>query len=1127
MTILHHVSDIQINQHGLIEASAGTGKTYTIENLTIRIIKEKKITLDKILIVTFTEKATGELKKRIREILEVESQKEIDLELRQLLFQSLDNFDQTSIYTIHGFCQNILKDFSFEMGENFQSTVVNNEDIYQKILDLEIRKNWPKFFGANLQLFLNIVNFKKDNLTKAILATCKLMKIHPQFQLIPEPKDISKFNFILELEACIDSIYQLKPNITVKEIEDGSLLIESVLTADSREYFQGKLIQVLNWQKDHNLPLGGISHCPIKPKKKIKDESLLILVSEIYKCLEQINSIEDNLFFNFVNWSVNRILTLAKKSKLENNQISFDDMLIKTEEILKKEPENKAIIEKIRSKYNYAMIDEFQDTDLFQWEIFKTIFMGSKNNYLFLIGDPKQSIYRFRNADIHTYEAAKNTYKELNKSNQAQIYSLGINYRSHKKIIDHFNLCFKDKAWFGSSGNATLIDYEDSSDSGKTTKLKEVPSPRESGIYLMNVGNQNKSLVMNQYCKMIVQEIIKIKNFGKEKVEYSHFCCLFDIKSNMIFLIRQLEKYNIPYTVYQESGITESKEAIEISYMLEAIDSPHSESRRATALITSFFAILPEDLPLYRDLDPNHEIFKKLLVWHDLAEKRQWAKIFHALMEETGLVARCLKETGGERKISNYRQIFEWLEGQAYNEKLSLFELCALVQSYQKNKAEISDDDKKMRIDSDAKKVQLMTIFVSKGLEFPFVFNCKYSPGSKPPKSFWVRDQDNFLIVSDPSIDEHRRVLEIELFEEQKRVQYVAFTRAIHSLYIPYCEETKDSSFKSIVIDSITTNLKQFEFIREEDDLVANDKPIASIDKLGVQTEVKPIDWTFEEIDKSRLNDYIIIKSYSSLIHNQESTIQTINTDKPEARSDDDIAGEIIEKVIPKGANTGNFFHFIFEHISFKEVESMFTKNLGDKCLLQHAEINALIEQGMSYHQIDSKWKEAISQVIFHTLTKNIFPFDKNFRLSQLNEKNKIHELEFYYPTTEKKLIFGEASYMKGFIDLIFNWQGKYYILDWKSNFLADGYEEIALEKAIKEHQYDLQYNVYSVCLYRWLKDRGMTPSDWSNKFGGIVYLFIRGTTETKGCYFKEPKDLPSISENLKAINHLMGKSHG
>ena len=1123
MTILHHISDIQISQHGLIEASAGTGKTYTIENLTIRIIKEKKITLDKILIVTFTEKATGELKKRIREILEIESQNETNVELRQLLYQSLDNFDQTSIYTIHGFCQNILKDFSFEMGENFQSTLVNNEDIYQQILELDIRKNWPKLFGSNLQLFLNMVNFKKDSLAKAILDACKLMKIHPQFQLIPAPTDISNCSFISEIEACVNRIFQILPTITIKDIEDNTLQVDSVLLSDSRKYFQNKLIQVLNWQKDHNLPLGGIKFYQIEQKKKIKDGALLSLVSEIYQCLEKINTIEDAIFFKFVNWSVDKILRDAKKSKLENNQISFDDMLIKTEELLKKTPENKSIIEKIRSKYDYAMIDEFQDTDLFQWEIFKTIFLGSERNFLFLIGDPKQSIYRFRNADIHTYEAAKNTFKELNKINQAQIYSLSVNYRSHKRIIDQFNLCFKDKAWFGSSRNATNIDYQDSTDSGKLTKLKKVPSPREPGIYLMNIDNQNKSLVMNQYSKMIVQEIIKIKNFGQDNIEYGHFCCLFDIKSNMIFLIRQLEKYNIPYTVYQESGITESKEAIEISYILDAIDSPHSEGKRALALITAFFAIEPEDLPHYRDLDRNHEIFKKLLYWHDLAEKRQWAKIFTGLIEETGLIGRCLKVTGGERKISNYRQIFEWLEGKAYEEKLSLFDLCALVQSYQQNKAEISDDDKKMRIDSDAKKVQLMTIFVSKGLEFPFVFNCKYSPSTKDPKTFWVRDNDKFLIVSDPSIDEYRENLNIELYEEQKRVQYVAFTRAIHSLYIPYCQETKDTNFKSIVLDSISSNLNKFNIISDNATPLDTNK----VKKAGVssddQVEVKSLGWSLEEIDKHRLNDFIVIKSYSSLTQDHDFN-QSINTDKPEARADDDSAGELAEEVIPKGANTGNFFHFIFENISFDEVESLFTKNFDDKSLLQHTEINALIEQGMNYYQIDGQWKNAICQVIFCTLTKKLFPFDKDFRLSLLKEKKKIHELEFYYPTTDKKLPFGDASYIKGFIDLIFEWQGRYYILDWKSNFLEDGYEGPALEKAIKDHQYDLQYKVYSVCLYRWLKDRGMPASDWLNKFGGIVYLFIRGSTESKGCYFKEGKDLPSISENLKLINQFMGK---
>lgn len=1125
--MLKNVSDININQHGLIEASAGTGKTYTIENLTIRIIKEKKITLDKILIVTFTEKATGELKKRIREKLEAESLKETDVELRQLIYQSLDNFDQTSIYTIHGFCQSVLKDFSFDMGENFQSTVVSNEGIYSEILELDIRKNWPKIFGDNLLTILNIVNFKDGQLVKTILDTCKFMKIHPQFKIVPEPIDIQKCDFISEIESLIDQILQLKPKLKVEDIEEFSLELEPVIKIDSRKYLQNKLIQLLKWKKDHRVKIGGIPFKPLEEKVRNKDKVLFELSSKIYQHLDAINKIEDMVYYQLANWSVVKILQDAKKIKTENNQISFDDMLIKTEEILKKEPVNMSIIEKIREKYSYAMIDEFQDTDLFQWEIFKTIFMGSENNYLFLIGDPKQSIYRFRNADIHTYQEARNKIKDLQKINQAQIYSLGVNYRSHKRLIEQFNFCFKAKSWFSTARNDAVIGYDDSISSTEQTDLKAIPSYREPGIYLLKINDANKSIVMSQYSKMIVQEIIKIKKHGNDKVDYGHFCCLFDVKANMVFLIRQLEKYDIPYSVYQENGISESKEAIEISYILKAIDSPHDEGKRATALITSFFRIDPQNLHLYRDLRRDHDIYKKLLVWHDLSEKRQWAKIFYALIEETGIIESCLHQAGGERKISNYRQIFEWLEGQAYDQKLSLFDLCALVESYQNNNADLTDDEKKMRIDSDKKKVQLMTIFVSKGLEFPFVFDFKYSPGDKKKYPFWVRDQNKFLVVSDPINEDYGPRLDIELYEEQKRVQYVAFTRAIHSLYIPFCEESADESFRSIVLESIKPNIDKFEII--EEDIV---KPIVNKQKKGKVVSVKKADkktliWPIEEIDKNRLKDYIVIKSYSSLTYEQESANQPINNDKSESRSDDDIAGEILAEVLPKGANTGNFFHYIFEKISFADVNDLFEKKLDYKSLMATEEINNLIEQAMNYYLIDKKWKDSICLVVFSTLTKNLFPFDKNFRLSLLKDNQKIHELEFYYPTSEKIEKFGEALYMKGFIDLVFEWQGCYFILDWKSNFLEAGYQEPMLEMAIKEHQYDLQYNVYSVCLYRWLKDRGMAKSDWLNKFGGIVYLFVRGTTDSQGCYFKEGKDLPSITENLNRINQLMGKSHG
>jgi exodeoxyribonuclease V beta subunit len=1119
MKILDNVADISIDKHGLIEASAGTGKTYTIEHLAIRMIKEKKITLDKILIVTFTEKATGELRQRLRAKLLEECSNEKTPEILDLLHHSLDYFDQTSIFTMHSFCHTILKDFSFEMAENFQPIIANNKEIYRDILEKEIRKKWPVVFGDKLLSVLNLFKFEEEAFVNSVINICGLMRMHPQFSLSPLPKDISVTLF-QGIEDCIKNILALSPSINLGEFQGGQpSSLSEVLKGKSVDYFNDKILQLLTWHQNKNFLLKKIKFAPFSALKNQKDMASFDLVKKIYEQLDKINDLENESYFEFINWNVAEVLNASETHKKENNLIAYDDMILKTEAMLSNAPEKNSILQKIRLKYQYGMIDEFQDTDLFQWSIFKSIFIDSPSSFLFLIGDPKQSIYRFRNADIHTYLEAKNLIEKLKVENKGDLYSLRTNFRSFAPLIDDFNFCFKASSWFGMPNENFNIEYIESKPSSKESKYKHLQSIPSPGFKLIEITETNKPEFFKEYSQNIVQEIIRLKK--NPNVNYGDFCCLYDVKANMAFMIAELQKYNIPYSVYQEEGISESMESKEVSYLLNAIFSPNNEGKRSLALITSFFQISPKDLPLFRELESSHEILRKLLHWQSLGQNRHWAKMFQSIFEETGIIAYCLTLPEGDRKIANFKQIMEWLEFKAYEDKLSLWDLCSLISEYKSSSNSLTDDEKKMRLHSESKKVQLMTIHVSKGLEFPFVFFCKYSASNRSNKyPFWIRKNNQYLIVADPESIQYLDDFTKEQFEEQKRLMYVTFTRAIHSLYMPYCPESKDNDFKSIAQDFIQTNKNRFEFIKN--DLATPNMKKVDANEKSAETDAI-VNWNYEEIPRHRLYDHMSINSYSHLSEKGKKLIQT-NIDKSDARFDDDEGQEAIAEVFPKGPNTGNFFHALFENISFSDVEALWNKKADYNCLLEDRAISQFIDESMKTYLIENKWKESVCKVLFDSLTKNIFPFDNEFHLSKLTSNQRIHELEFYYPTTKNKTVVDTSAFMKGFIDLIFEWQGKYYILDWKSNYIENGYEMPALENAMLEHQYDLQYSVYSVCLFRWLKARGMKDSEWLSKFGGIIYLFIRGTTESKGCYFKSSEKLPSIEDCLKRINHLMGQ---
>lgn len=1120
MKIIDQINDISIDKHGLIEASAGTGKTYTIEHLAIRMIREKKITLDQILIVTFTEKATGELRQRLRSKLEEECSNEKNAEILELFHQSLDHFDQTSIFTMHSFCHNVLKDFSFEMAENFQPTIVNNYEVYEAILEKDIRKKWPVFFGENLFNLLNIINFNEASFEDTVLNLCRLMQLHPKFSFTPLPKDISKSLFNA-LEECVNNILALSPLINLNTFLSGQAIsFSGILKGKSVRYFEQKVTQLLQWHQNKKFPLSKIEFAPYSARvvNKKTDMEAYHLVEKIYIQLEKINQIEETANLEFISWNAMEVLNASKIYKTENNLISYDDMILKTEAIISKEPDNTPILQKIRLKYRFGMIDEFQDTDVFQWTIFKTIFIDSPNCKLFLIGDPKQSIYRFRNADIHTYLEAKTLIESLKNENKGELYSLNTNYRSFASLIDDFNFCFNAPSWFGKPNENFNIAYINSKCSNKESKYKRLQSIPKPGFKLVEIKEKNTDEFFKEYSKQIAQEINRLKQ--DTNVDYGDFCCLFDTKAKMTFVVAELKKAKIPYTIYQEEGISTSKEAIEVSYLLNAIFSPYNEANRALAMMTSFFRIQPRELKSFQNIDANHDIIKMLLSWQNLGQKKQWAKMFHSLFEETGIIAYCLSLPEGERKIANLKQIVEWLEVKAYENKLSLWDLCSLIKDYKSNPQALTDDEKKMRLHTESKKVQLMTIHVSKGLEFPFVFYCKYATSEKAKgKPFWIRRNNQYLIVVDPANDEYLGDFQNEQYEEQKRLMYVTFTRAVHSLYMPFCLESKDEDFKLIIQDYIIQNRDRFETIVSQTP-IPKLKPDIKVDR-STSPETK-VSWGYTEIPSYRLYDHINIKSYSHLIEKSKSIPQA-NIDHPDARFDDDQGLEVIADDFPKGANTGNFFHHLFENISFSEVEELTIQKNHYESLLENQSTNQLIEKAMKSYSIDGKWKEAVCKVVFASLTHNLFSFDSQFHLSKLSNKKRIHELEFYYPAQIPKDDIRSAILMKGFIDLIFEWQGKYYILDWKSNYLEFGYEMPALENAMIENEYDLQYSIYSVCLYRWLKERGMKDREWLNKFGGIIYLFLRGTTENQGCYFKAGHELPSIDECLQKIDRRMG----
>ncbi|MDQ7032482.1 MAG: UvrD-helicase domain-containing protein, partial [Desulfonauticus sp.] len=451
----------------LIEASAGTGKTYSITGLFLRLILEKGLLVDQILVVTFTKAATSELKERIRnKLLQAKeaflkgSSKDrfIDFIINkaenpvlciQMIENALVDFDKASIFTIHGFCQRILQENAFETGSLFDTELLSDQlKLNQEVADDFWRKH---FYDCPLE-------FIAYSLTKLsgpdyFLKLLEKIKSH-EIKIIPDFKKPS----LKSLGAYRDCLKKLKDSwaVSQKDVElllkDPSLKgnVYKTLTPDEQNPdYTKRDLKIISMFRDmdrftahesigfplfkefENFTASKIKNS-VKKKHTPPDHKFFVICDELYTkaaCLEA--EMKEYIVFLKVEFFKFAKSELLKRKRDKNIQF-FDDLLIKVKEALEGKG-GKELEEAIRKRYKAALVDEFQDTDPIQYEIFKRIF-SPQESILFMIGDPKQAIYSFRGADIFSYmRAARNAEFK---------YTLTENWRSEARLITAINTIF-------------------------------------------------------------------------------------------------------------------------------------------------------------------------------------------------------------------------------------------------------------------------------------------------------------------------------------------------------------------------------------------------------------------------------------------------------------------------------------------------------------------------------------------------------------------------------------------------------------------------------------------------------------------------------------------------------------
>jgi exodeoxyribonuclease V beta subunit len=1201
-------SIIDLDRHAFIEASAGTGKTYTIENLVLRLLLEKEdVSIENILLVTFTEKAACELKIRLREKLEkyLTEAKAGDALIHRKVQKALDAFDMAAISTIHGFCHRILSELAFENGVLLSHEVVDDGELYERLLKEQMRAFWPKSYGPHLCELLEISGFSAnpDRVLEKIVRIARFA-FRPQAgdRLLPELENTSYaqlrgriISLLAELKTQIGPAPEFSEGfgkLNIHASTKKSLLRKIVIPLE--EYFSDPA-----FSPEDLMTAAGLIHeigsvpsgerkgaaCLIPEKWSKAGPNLAVCpcLSTIVKALSELDELLALASHLIAVQSIHRLQADVAQFKRRKGWISYDDMLSKLDNALYGK-RAEGLLAQLRARYRIAFVDEFQDTDPIQWRIFSRIFQPDPapgaHNPLILIGDPKQAIYAFRGADVFTYLEAKIQIQQLEKEKRGNIYSLSTNWRSLPTMVRHFNTVFAQPTWFGKASEAASFDigYEDSD------------SPHESELPLGLTKDGSRRGELNildlRSCRTVRGARVKLAGFIASEIrylvqaagivlsprneterglDYGDICILVRGKADMDLLEPELAARGIPYSFYKKPGLFQSEAAEALSLMFHAILDPLDLVAVKKALLTPFFNGTVQDIQAYDQLSATHPVRKLLLSLQQLARQRKWGALFQSLWEDSGLLFRQSSQPDWDRTFTHFNQIFEHLQIMGHQLNLDSRGLCAYLDACRNQTASVDTEANLHPIETEERRVQIMTMHVSKGLQFPVVFIaggltrpfmedyhiCHHTDCQNPLKSV----QKLIDLTGTAFKPQH----ELEKNQEEKRLFYVALTRAQIKLYLPYYPIDGQAAWIGPLAGFVAASIRSaFPQDLATDGVTYLSVPAsfpASAKEAGrIGLPEMNVEDSENIYNMPKLNDYrhrlIRLESFSSLHAEMSAAAQNnppvadfLSADLSARDPDEDetpaalIASSAADPdsadELPAGTEIGSMFHAILEQIDFQKVSSdpdqllilPDTRNLIDGCLHQY--------------RIDEKWRPLISRIIVNTLTTPIPLNGQSLLLGELTPQQRVHEAEFFFPCDLSGHLAGMLTgvhhragyhgFIRGYIDLIFQFRGKFYLADWKSNRLSTGYDQTALAKSMDLAGYHLQYRVYSLALMRWMRQFIKENEALQENFGGVVYLYLRGIGTGPGCgvYYVPPQQIGPLAALEQELTHLLKIKEG
>lgn len=1090
----------------VVEASAGTGKTYFLEHRVVDLILSAGAELTQILLVTFTEKAVAELRMRIRDLIDRLSRASLDLEpggaadvidpatgthwridelARRRLRAAINAFDHAPIFTIHGYCHRILIEDSFAAQRLFQQQQVADEVAFDAAFSALLRERFARVRPDRDLLAAFLETERTVERLRDILLGCARAGQDARVRRLLDPEAVHATAEQLyaafgteERRAEILRALPLNGNDR-RWVPPWLEQIGDALARESPDAPPARLLGVFDDLRDP----GG------KLLERLSNGDHLPAAAAALRAALTSISLDEAIASAMLPPIIDRI----RADKTERGLFDYDDMLQLVWRALKG-PRSDELATRLRGRTPWAMIDEFQDTDPVQWDIFRTVWMTTEAKGLTIVGDPKQAIYSFRGADVNTYIAAR---EEMLRNDAVRV-SLDVNRRSTEQLVAAVNQIL--------IGNPMMplldkdIQYDEPVRASGDVVCEDLRPP--VGVLMLRSQGRGQTDANRAALAGAIGDAIEALRAAPPvwtsrahpvppPFELSQVMVLTRTNKDSTEIAAALRTRGLPCALVEPEKLFQTREASELACVLAAVAAPRDRSARLRALRTRFFDVPWRELMRVVDAPDHHPLIARIFDWAQLAGRRAYETLFRRIVEDSRFAERALVLGGGERALTNTWHLIELLLAEVARSRSDLHELVVQLRRWIADEASSPDERDVQRAETEVDAIRVLTIHKAKGLEAPYVFLFGGTSGGPRVDVQTLRDPvGRMLVVGTPDAPT-KAALEREAEAENQRLAYVGLTRAQIRLYLPLYGE---HVLKGIpAYGPIQRCLEPFArrpavggrtlFQLMPVEVGTPELPPAPPDALAdfvPPPAPPPGELPALPLERTGLAmlSYTRLASDAALAAVAARTGDTLAID-PAEFDVDDTTGEVGSNDLPPGPASGLMLHDVLESVDLAHLRR--ARSLQDWAY--DPPVRRELADAARARGIEPRFLPSAAEIVYRALTAPLALTDGTERPPLATATALAREVEFSYPLPAGP--GGRRGLVKGYMDALAAWaehDDELWVLDYKSDVLAGDDLAAAAQRRVRE-LYAVQARLYAIAADRMRGRR---------RLAGLLFAFVR-----------------------------------